>query len=68
MGTSQGHLVTLSRLERARQQILSDYHSMAQVTAYCRPSSAEQLRRPFQCHPGLSPSLYHARSGSLEAS
>ena len=69
LGTTPMEYLTRVRLEAARQDLIRGASSLEQLASHWRLGTSEQLRRLFQRHYGVSPSVYRARFGtSSEAS
>lgn len=68
LSMTPGDFLTRLRLEAARRLLLESDTSPALIAEHCRLGGGEQLRRLFQRHFGLPPSLYRARFGSGGAS
>lgn len=68
LSMTPGDFLTRLRLETARRLLLESDTSPALIAEHCRLGGGEQLRRLFQRHFGLPPSLYRARFGSGGAS
>ncbi|ARS52239.1 GlxA family transcriptional regulator [Kushneria konosiri] len=64
LSMTPGDFLTRLRLEAARRLLLESDTSPALIAEHCRLGGGEQLRRLFQRHFGLPPSLYRARFGS----
>ena len=58
-----GEFLTRLRLESARRSLAESDASLSRIAEHCRLGSSEQLRRLFQRHYGLAPSVYRARFG-----
>ncbi|WP_251977228.1 GlxA family transcriptional regulator [Salinicola avicenniae] len=67
LGMTPGAFLTRLRLELARQQLAESDATLSHIATHCRLGGAEQLRRQFQRHYGLPPSVYRARFGLSEA-
>ncbi|QEM81097.1 GlxA family transcriptional regulator [Halomonas binhaiensis] len=61
LDTSPGEYLTQLRLEAARSDLLGGEPSLERLASRWRLGGAEQLRRLFQRHYGVSPSVYRAR-------
>ncbi|WP_438765789.1 GlxA family transcriptional regulator [Kushneria sp. TE3] len=68
LAMTPGAFLTRLRLEAARRLLLESDTSTALIAEHCRLGGGEQMRRLFQRHFGLPPSLYRARFGSGVAS
>ncbi|WP_456268481.1 GlxA family transcriptional regulator [Kushneria sp. AK178] len=66
LAMTPGTFLTRLRLEAARRLLLESDASPARIAGHCRLGGGEQLRRLFQRHFGLPPSLYRLRFGSGE--
>ncbi|MCM2972513.1 GlxA family transcriptional regulator [Larsenimonas suaedae] len=63
-GTSPGEFVIRARLDAARRLLIDPALSMSGIATRCGLGGAEQLRRHFTRHFGVSPSVYRARFGA----
>ncbi|WP_104202499.1 GlxA family transcriptional regulator [Billgrantia saliphila] len=65
LDTTPGAYLTRLRLEQARLALIDDHRPppLERLARQWRLGGAEQLRRLFQRHYGISPTLYHQRFG-----
>ncbi|WIX31779.1 GlxA family transcriptional regulator [Salinicola sp. JS01] len=68
LGMTPGDFLTRLRLEEARRLLAESAAPLPRIAEHCRLGGSEQLRRLFQRHYGLPPSLYRARFGPSERS